>query len=843
MRSNKRKGFLKLLVVFAALAAFAYLSYMSMGQIKLGLDLAGGVSITYQAVEENPSDGDMNDTIYKLQKRVQTVSTEAEVYREGKNRINIDIPGVSNANAILEQLGKPGSLSFVGPDNTVILTGDMVEAAQAASTVDQNTGQRKYLVELSFKDEGKKAFADATAKFLNQRISIVYDGSVVSSPVVRAAITDGKCTIDGMENHEEAENLASTIRIGSLSLELEELRSNVVGAKLGQDAIATSLKAAAIGFAAVALFMIAGYLLPGCAAVIALAIYVEVIICLLAAFEITLTLPGIAGIILSIGMAVDANVVIFARIKEEIGSGKAVDASIKSGYNKALSAIIDGNITTLIAAAVLFVMGTGTVKGFASTLGLGIILSMFTAIFVTRSVMDGFYNIGASNAKYYGSKKDAKIIDFLSKKYIFIAVSAFVIAVGFIAMFMNDAATGKKFNYSIDFKGGTSTNVTFNEDMSLEDISSKVVPVVSSVTNDADIQTQKVKDSTEVIIKTRTLNVEEREQLNEALKSNFNVDTDKITAESISATVSNEMKKDAIVATLVATLLMLIYIWFRFSDIRFALSSVAALMHDVLVVITFYAVAKWSLGSTFIACILTIVGYSINATIVIFDRIRENLKSFSRKLDRKEIVNLSITQTLSRSINSSLTTFITIFILYLLGVSSIREFALPIMVGIVCGTYSSVCLAGAFWYIMIEYTNKTGAGTAVKSVSENQSLSSNSSSGKSKSGKKSKSKAKADNRNIDNDISDGTGNKPDIDKLYLDKVVNAKDSSTSNKDSGISYNDDTDMANDENGTANEDFVEQALVKETSVKEDSEQKKTAQKASGNFNKGKKKKKKK
>ena len=843
MRSNKRKGFLKLLVVFAALAAFAYLSYMSMGQIKLGLDLAGGVSITYQAVEENPSDGDMNDTIYKLQKRVQTVSTEAEVYREGKNRINIDIPGVSNANAILEQLGKPGSLSFVGPDNTVILTGDMVEAAQAASTVDQNTGQRKYLVELSFKDEGKKAFADATAKFLNQRISIVYDGSVVSSPVVRAAITDGKCTIDGMENHEEAENLASTIRIGSLSLELEELRSNVVGAKLGQDAIATSLKAAAIGFAAVALFMIAGYLLPGCAAVIALAIYVEVIICLLAAFEITLTLPGIAGIILSIGMAVDANVVIFARIKEEIGSGKAVDASIKSGYNKALSAIIDGNITTLIAAAVLFIMGTGTVKGFASTLGLGIILSMFTAIFVTRSVMDGFYNIGASNAKYYGSKKDAKIIDFLSKKYIFIAVSAFVIAVGFIAMFMNDAATGKKFNYSIDFKGGTSTNVTFNEDMSLEDISSKVVPVVSSVTNDADIQTQKVKDSTEVIIKTRTLNVEEREQLNEALKSNFNVDTDKITAESISATVSNEMKKDAIVATLVATLLMLIYIWFRFSDIRFALSSVAALMHDVLVVITFYAVAKWSLGSTFIACILTIVGYSINATIVIFDRIRENLKSFSRKLDRKEIVNLSITQTLSRSINSSLTTFITIFILYLLGVSSIREFALPIMVGIVCGTYSSVCLAGAFWYIMIEYTNKTGAGTAVKSVSENQSLSSNSSSGKSKSGKKSKSKAKADNRDIDNDISDGTGNKPDIDKLYLDKVVNAKDSSSSNKDSGISYNDDTDMANDENGTANEDFVEQALVKETSVKEDSEQKKTAQKASGNFNKGKKKKKKK
>ncbi len=716
MRVNQKRGVLKLIVVFAALAVFACLAYMSMSQIKLGLDLAGGVSITYQTVEENPSDKDMSDTVYKLQQRVDNYSTEAEVYREGDNRINIDIPGVSDANAILEELGKPGSLSFVGPDGNVILTGDMVESAQAASTVEQSTGQRKYLVELSFKEEGRQAFADATTKFLNQNIAIIYDGKMVSNPVVRAAITDGKCTIDGMKDHEEAEKLASTIRIGSLSLELMELRSNVVGAKLGQDAIATSLKAAAIGFAAVAVFMLVGYLLPGLVAVIALAIYVAVMVCLLAAFEITLTLPGIAGIILSIGMAVDANVVIFARIKEEIGEGKAVDAAIKAGYHKALSAIIDGNITTLIAAAVLFIMGTGTVKGFASTLGLGILLSMFTAIFITRNVMDGFYHVGVSDPKLYGSKKDKKIIDFLSKKNIFIAASVIVIGIGMVTMFMNDAATGKKFNYSIDFKGGTSTNVTFNEDMSLEDISSKVVPVVGQITKDADIQTQKVKDSNEVIIKTRTLNVEEREQLNQALASNFGVDAEKITAESISATVSSEMKKDAIIATLVATVLMLLYIWIRFSDIRFAVSSVMALMHDVLVVVAFYAVAKWSLGSTFIACILTIVGYSINATIVIFDRLRENLKNLSRKLGKKEIVNLSITQTLSRSINSSLTTFITIFILYLFGVSSIKEFALPIMVGIVCGTYSSVCLACAFWYILSESVKKAPAAPALENA-------------------------------------------------------------------------------------------------------------------------------
>lgn len=278
MRVNQKRGVLKLIVVFAALAVFACLAYMSMSQIKLGLDLAGGVSITYQTVEENPSDKDMSDTVYKLQQRVDNYSTEAEVYREGDNRINIDIPGVSDANAILEELGKPGSLSFVGPDGNVILTGDMVESAQAASTVEQSTGQRKYLVELSFKEEGRQAFADATTKFLNQNIAIIYDGKMVSNPVVRAAITDGKCTIDGMKDHEEAEKLASTIRIGSLSLELMELRSNVVGAKLGQDAIATSLKAAAIGFAAVAVFMLVGYLLPGLVAVIALAIYVAVMV-------------------------------------------------------------------------------------------------------------------------------------------------------------------------------------------------------------------------------------------------------------------------------------------------------------------------------------------------------------------------------------------------------------------------------------------------------------------------------------------------------------------------------------------------------------------------------------
>ena len=703
--SKERKSILSLMLLILAVIGFGYLAYVSLPKIKLGLDLAGGVSITYKAKDENPSDTDMNDTVYKLQQRVEGYSTEAEVYREGSDRINIDIPGVSDANKILEELGKPGSLVFVESDNgQQVITGDQVKSAEAVAA--KENSKTVYYVKLTLTDDGAKAFAEATTRLVGKHIAIIYDNAVVSNPVVQVPITNGEATITGMEDAEQAEKLASTIRIGSLKTELVELRSNVVGAKLGQEAISTSLKAAAIGFGILILFMLLVYAVPGLASVLGLTLYVELAICLLAAFELTLTLPGIAGIVLSIGMAVDANVIIFTRIKEEIGNGKSVDAAIKTGFSKALSAIIDGNITTIIAAIVLFALGSGTVKGFATTLGLGIVVSMFTALFITRTALNSFYVLGAKNPKLYGSKKDGKIIDFVSKRYYFMAASVLIILAGVVSITMNEMKTGAKFNYGIDFKGGTSTNVTFNENMSLEDISAKVVPVVESITHEAGTQTQKVEGTNEVIIKTRELGLEERDALNNALVENFGVDAEKITAENISAAVSTEMKNDAVWATIWATLLMLIYIFIRFKKMSFALGSVIALIHDVLILVTCYAIAKWSVGSTFIACVLTIVGYSINATIVIFDRMRENLGSLKKNTSKEEIVNLSVTQTLSRSINASLTTFIMVLVLYIMGVSSIREFALPIMVGIIVGTYSSVCLAASIWYMFDKLETK-----------------------------------------------------------------------------------------------------------------------------------------
>lgn len=705
---NKQKAIIVVVAMTIILGLLAFTTTVGFGptgtgsarNIKTGLDLSGGVSITYQAVgDETPSEEDMKDTIYKLQQRVSQYSTEAQVYQEGSNRINIEIPGVTDANKILEELGKPGSLQFELTDGTVVLNGTDVDSAEARVQNDE-MGNKEYVVELLLTKEGTTKFADATEANVGKQIKIVYDGNVISAPKVNEAITGGKAYISGMADQEEAETLASSIRIGSLSLELEELRSNVVGAQLGEEAISSSLVAGAIGLAIVIVFMIVVYLLPGIVAGISLLIYTGLMLLCLNAFDLTLTLPGIAGIILSIGMAVDANVIIYARIREEVAAGKTVKSAIKSGFQKAFSAIIDGNITTLIAAAVLGLMGTGSVQGFAQTLALGIVLSMFTALVISRLIINAFFTLGLKGEKLYGKQKERKTINFLSKKNLFFIVSVIFILVGPASMIFNSVQGNKSLNYSLEFMGGTSTNVTFKEDLSIADIDSKVKPVVKGVTKDANIQTQKVSGTNQVIIKTRELNLDERQELSDALKNDFDVDTTLITAESISSTVSSEMRSDAIIAVVVATICMLIYIWFRFKDLRFATSAVVALLHDVLVVLAFYALARVSVGNTFIACMLTIVGYSINATIVIFDRIRENMAAMKNKDNIADIVNLSITQTLTRSIYTSLTTFIMIAVLFIMGVSSIREFALPLMVGIVCGAYSSVCITGALWYVL-----------------------------------------------------------------------------------------------------------------------------------------------
>lgn len=736
---KKSRGILSLILVAAVLAFLGVttvrgLNSEGMGaarNINLGLDLEGGVSITYQVKGDTPSQEDMDDTVYKMQRRVEQYSTEAQAYQEGDNRISIEIPGVQDANEILEELGQPGSLYFIrhydseGNENyslnsdgvyvlnktidelqesgSIVLTGSEVESASAGSQESQTTGAVQYVVEMSFNDEGTKAFAEATQEAYDNgsdTIAIYYDGDLISVPKVNAVISDGRAVIEGNMTYEEAEQMASTIRIGGLNLELEEISSKVVGAQLGEEAVSTSLLAGAIGLAIVCVFMIFVYLLTGLASSIALVIYTGLILVLLNAYDITLTLPGIAGIILGIGMAVDANVIIFARVKEELSAGTSVHAALKAGFHKAMSAILDGNITTLIAAAVLWLRGSGPVKGFAQTLALGIVVSMFTALVVTRLIVYAFYAIGIRTPKVYGRVKEPrKPIDFLGKRKVFFIISILLCISGFVGMGVNQARGVGAMNYSLDFAGGTSTTVTFDREYTLEEIDSRMIPELEDITGDNNIQVQTVKGSNQVVFKTQTLDLAKREAFETYMQDEFGV-TEELMTENISATVSSEIRTDAAVAVIIATICMLLYIWFRFKDIRFATSAVLALVHDVLVVLAFYVIARVSVGNTFIACMLTIVGYSINATIVIFDRIREELKVKEAGEDLKDLVNRCITQTLTRSIYTSLTTFIMVAVLYVLGVSSIKEFALPLMAGIICGAYSSVCITGALWYVM-----------------------------------------------------------------------------------------------------------------------------------------------
>ena len=717
----------------------------SLSSIDLGLDLAGGVSITYEVVgDENPSKEDMSDTIFKLQQRVDQYSTEAQVYQEGSNRINIEIPGASDANKILSELGQPGNLYFIShldkdgnenytyhsgfttdengnmkleegvtpgyqlnksidellADGSIVLSGDQVASSQVVGQNDEY-GKQEPVVSLEFTKEGGEAFAEATKKAFNNNqdtIAIYYDGRFISVPSVKAEILDGKSVISGGFTFEEADRVATNIRVGSLKLQLQELRSNVVGAQLGSNAIRTSLIAAAVGFALIAVFMIVFFRILGLSATLALGFYCGLIVFLLSAFEMTLTLPGIAGIILSIGMAVDANVLVFARIREEIAVGKAVDDARKNGYNKALSSILDGNITTLIIAIVLRVGGTGSIKGFAETLILGIILSMFTALVVTRAITSIFFGLGIQNPVFYGKAKEVSTKPFVQKRKIFYAISCAVVAVGVVFMIVNASQGKGAFNYSLDFVGGTSTTVTFDKAYDFATVESDIVPNIKEATGAKEVLPQAVEGTNQIVFKTGTLTVDQREAFDKMMEEKYGVSNDNIAAETISSTISGEMRVDAVKSLVIALILMLIYIWIRFKDIKFGAAAIIALAHDALIVVVAYAISRYAVGTTFIAVVLTIIGYSINDTIVTFDRIRENQHNATNKKELGELVNKGVSQTITRSLFTSLTTFFTVLALYIFGVADIKAFALPLMVGVICGTYSSICIASPVWY-------------------------------------------------------------------------------------------------------------------------------------------------
>ncbi len=674
-------------------------------QLKLGLDIKGGVVVVYEAAAEGDLDAAVEQTIKILDRRINQLGlTEPIITRQGENRIRIELPGVGNATEAIKVVGKTAQLEFLlvkdgsnalpgmnksSFEHELVVTGKNVADAYVAQNQYGNPA-----VGLKFDSEGSELFRTATERALkredaNGQIAIVLDGEVISAPGVSSVIPNGEGIIDGNFTIESANNLALLIRGGALPAVLTEAYISEVGPTLGLGAFNSAISAALVGIIAVALYMMLAYRYPGVVASIALAIYALIIMYGMLFFDATLTLPGIAGIVISFGMAVDANVIIFERIKEELANQKSIRASVSAGFKRAMSTVVDSNTTTFIAALILFYFGSGPIKGFAVTLMLGIVASMITAVIITRYLLMLSVSVINKPAFYGVKERSEKTFDLLKNYKLFFAISGAVILVG-LGVFAI-----KQFNYGIDFTGGTMIQIDLHQTVDRTQAADDIAAL--------GLNPQIVHagaDNHQIVVKTiEKLDTARRYEVFEIYKNKYGLqDSDLISSEQISASVSNDIKVSAFVSVLLASLLMLAYITFRFEFV-FGVGAIISLVHDVLVLLAVYAVFRLPVNQSLIAAVLTVVGYSINDTIVVYDRIREDVKREKTK-NYLKLANDSVNHTLSRTINTTVTTIVVIVCLYVLGSESIKEFALPLFIGITVGTYSSIFIASASWALI-----------------------------------------------------------------------------------------------------------------------------------------------
>ena len=730
-------------ILIIALVAFAfYKAWPPDQKINLGLDLQGGMFLVLRAQIESLPPAAQKDATDRIREiivnRIDEFGvTEPSIQKQGKDRLIVQLPGVTNRDRALDLIKKTALLEFkmVATDKDIIdkalkaadgegpmpegyevktlgegvnrerlvleskpvLTGDMLVDAGVRF---DSSGFNQPIVALEFNKKGAQKFAEITEKAVRdfrsdgipRRLAIVLDGKLHSAPQIKERIPNGQAVIQGNFTIDEARDMAIVLRAGALPCPITIEEERTVGPTLGKDSINRSIKALLLGFVAVVVFMILYYLFPGLVSVFALLLNVVLIAGCLAMFHASLTLPGIAGIILTIGMAVDANVLIFERIREEFRTGKTVRASISSGYQRAFSTILDSNLTTLITALLLFIFGTGPIKGFAITLTIGIIMSMFTALFVTRVVFDYLTRDKKSiSLKMFSMVKENININFISKRFFAYTLSLLLIATGMFVFVKKGAE-----NYGIDFNGGTMEVVKFNTPVSLND--------VRTTLNDAGIVDAQVshigeENENEVVIRTAS---DEVDKIGKSLTAfagagNFLV----LQVDKVGPSVGAELRGKAIKAVLFALLGLCVYVWFRF-EFKFGIAAIIALFHDVFITVGALALTGREINLPVVAAILTIVGYSLNDTIVIFDRIREDRKIMKKK-PLTDIVNLSINQTLSRTVLTSLTTLFVVLSIFMFGGSAINDFAFTLLVGIISGTYSTIFIASP---ILIDWQKK-----------------------------------------------------------------------------------------------------------------------------------------
>ncbi|MFA4853786.1 MAG: protein translocase subunit SecD [Candidatus Omnitrophota bacterium] len=719
----ERKLIYKILLILGVVGLCAYYAFPLNKRINLGLDLQGGMHLLLK-VDTSHLEGQAkldacDRAVEVIRNRIDEFGVrETSIQKQGEDEIVVQLPGVTERERAIDIIGKTAMLEFkiVSNDTDKLkaaLAGTVADGYELKYTPDENEplllekqavlngdaltnasvrfDQSQFnepIVALQFNAAGAKKFAQVTADNVGKRLAIVLDGKMQSAPRIREAIPSGEAVITGRFDAQVAQDLALILRVGALPAPMHIEEERTVGPLLGQDSINKGVKASLIGCALVFIFMAGYYLLAGLISDIALLLNLIMILgglgllpLLFPGVSATLTLPGIAGIALALGMAVDANVLINERIREEIAAGRNLRTAIGNGYSRAFSAIFDSNLTTLIAAFLLFQFGTGPIRGFAVTLTIGLLASMFTAIVVTRVIFEFLLNFGWIKSlpmlKLIGETK----LDFIGKRKIFYAFSIIVITVGLFSYFKKGPAA-----FGIDFAGGQLQEYSFKNPPSID----KVRQALKDI-NLADATIQQFKDNPRaVLIRTSK---DKNQILTNKLKETFpNEDIQILRIERVGPIAGKHLKTKAVSALIWSLVGILIYVGFRFKHINFAAAGVIALVHDVLVALGFLVITNRQIDLLSVTAFLTIAGYSINDTIVIYDRVRENARLY-RKLSLKELINLSVNQTLGRTILTSGVTLLVVAAILFYGGEVLSNFAFALFVGFISGAYSTIFIA------------------------------------------------------------------------------------------------------------------------------------------------------
>ncbi len=736
-------------------------------EIRWGIDIQGGVNATFEPEDGyEASENDMDAAKATIEQRLVSLNiTDSSVYVDySKGRVIVEFPwqaGEENFDpeAAVKELGETAILRFVkgtneitgDDDENIVLTGTNVEKAEAGQITDKDTNQATYIVSLELDDEGTKKFAEATAELYSSggQIAIWMDDKMISAPRVQAVINDGSAQISGNFTYEEAKALADKINAGSLPFKLETTSTNIISATLGSGARDAMLIAGVIALACVCIYMMIIYRLPGFVASIALLGQVIGSVACISGFfgnidSFTLTIPGIAGIILAVGMGVDANVITAERIKEELLNGKTLAGAIETGYKRAWSAVFDGNITVVFVAVILMgafgptdsVFGTmlkpifamfgaataGTIYSLGYTLLVGIILNFLFGIFCSRLMLSSLSRFKTfKKRKWYGvpdtdegrekmKERKSRVLNVTGHKKIYYSISCILIAV-FAALTITIGL-----NVAIEFKGGTIITYTYEGDIETSDVEKLVDDTIgesATVTTGEDFSsgkpTLKLSFSSD-----EGINGDKQQELADALAAQFpDNEIEVLESTDVAASNGTEFFFKCLVACLFAMVITVIYIGFRFRKIgglSAGLFSVLALFHDMCMVYGAFVICRFDINANFMAVLLTILGYSINATIIVYDRIRENRKIHGKKYELDEMVNMSISQTLGRSIHTTVTTVLAMAIVCIVclicGVSSIISFAFPLIIGMLAGVYSSNLIAPTLWVLWQNHVNK-----------------------------------------------------------------------------------------------------------------------------------------